>query len=80
MTRPQDAADRAQRKNKLIDLTRFGVHQNIFCVDEIHEMNKSRVEKALNYTHAVTLPRTDNLYYHRKVDLNSLLKVKKTKE
>ena len=43
-------------------------------------MNKTRVEKALDFTHQMTLSKVDNLYYKRKTDLNSLAVGKKRKE
>jgi hypothetical protein len=43
-------------------------------------MNRKRIEKHVNLVHKMTLPRTEQLYFHKKTDLNSLVREKKRKD
>lgn len=71
----------AERRNRnFSNLSQFNVHQNIFAVDEIFDMNCRRVEKSINAVHKMTLPRTELLYFHKKTDLNSLMREKKKRD
>lgn len=58
-----DDEDERERKQKnFVEVPHC--KQNIFAVDEIFDMSKGRIEKAINTIHKCTLPRTEKLYYH----------------
>jgi len=73
-----DEDERERKRKNISDLA--NCQQNIFAVDEIFDMSKARIERAISTVHKMTLPRTDKLYYHQKTDLNSIVKEKLRKD